>query len=138
MQQKWLSLEILHLQRCSGLVNMEVVSRLIEQLVDLKELFLHQRLIYNDPNNLFRQIMRKAYRKPAPIDIKFQFYENVRCLLDSKSDVAGNIPVPYRPRMREVVKSPPSRRSDESPAHSIYSTTDYDPDESFELYFDSE
>lgn len=133
-------MEILHLQRCSGLVDMTAVSRLIDELVNLKELFLHYCLEYNDPNNLARQIMQKAYKKPAPVNIKFKSYRDVCCLLDPMTNVAGNSLVPASWEMkREVEDSPPSRRSDQSPAQSVYSTTDYDPYESYdEMYFDSE
>ena len=140
IQLKWRSLEILHLQRCSGLVDMTAVSRMIDELVDLKELFLHCCLEYNDPGNLARQVMQKAHKKPTPVNVHFKFYRDVRCLLDPMSNVAGNILVPAAwEKMREIEDSPPSRRSDESPVQSVYSTTDYDQYESYdEMYFDSE
>ena len=119
---------------------MATVSHLIDELVDLKELFLHYCLEYNDPGNLARQIMQKAHKKPTPVNVHFKFYRDVRCLLDPMSNVAGNILAPAAwEMMREVEDSPPSRRSDESPALSVHSTTDYDPYESYdEMYFDSE
>ena len=74
------------------------------------------------------------------INIKFKFFRIVHCLFDPTSNVAdGNILVPLQKMMWQVMGSPPSRRSDESPDPSNYSTTDYDPYESRdELYVDSE
>ena len=114
-----------------------MVSRLIDELVDLKELFLPCRLEYNDPDQIKSQILRKAFTKPTPVNIKYKFYYRVDCLLDSMNPAVGINSA--GPLMVKAVDSPPSRRSDESPAHSVYSTTDYDPDESMdELYHDSE
>ena len=70
---------MLHLQRCSGLEDMATVSFLIDQLVDVKELFLPYGLTYNDPNNLVHAILKKAInKKPTPLDIRFKFREDVR------------------------------------------------------------
>ena len=128
---------MLHLQRCSGLEDMATVLLLIDQLVDVKELFLPYGLTYNDPNNLVRAILKKAInKKPTPLDIRFKFREDVRCLLNPMIDVDDNMPV-YHPR--EVVDSPPSHRSDESPVYSYCSSYGSNPKESSDgEFFDSE
>ena len=81
---KWRCLETLHLQRCSGLVDTDVVLQLINEL-DLKEIFLDSAL--GDPNGLMDEIMRNAnaYVMPNPINIKLKFRYVVRCLLDPMS-----------------------------------------------------
>ncbi len=113
---------------------MATVSFLVDQLVDLKELFLPHGLQNNDPNHL-HQTLQKANKKPTPTIIKLKFYEDVRCDLDPKIRVYDNRPA----YARKVMDSPPSHRSDESPIRSEHSSYDSDPVESVgEDYFDSE
>ena len=105
-----------------------MVSRLIDELMDLKELRLPRILERNGPTNLAREILRKASTKSTPVNIKYKFYYHVICLLDVMIGAVGNNPAAAM--MQEALDSPPSNRSDdESPSHSIYSTTDYDPGE---------
>ena len=115
-----------------------MVSNLIDGLEHLKELFLHMGLSQtNEDNDLERKIRRNATFKPTPVNLDFKFYRNVCCLLDPMKDEAS-YRQPYANQMIEDADSPPSFPSDES-ARSMYSTTDYDPDESYDgNYYESD
>jgi len=62
-----------------------MVLHLIDELPNLKEIFVNGGL--DDPNNRMDEIRRiaNAYVTPTPINIKLKFSPYVRCLLDPMS-----------------------------------------------------
>lgn len=109
-----------------------IVSKLIDELDNLKELVLHQRLLKKDYKKEHgRALLRMASLKPTgPINLNFKFDRYVRCLLDPVVDEEdSNSSYRSWPPSKDTDSPFSSRRSDESD-QSYYSTTDYDPYES--------